>query len=129
MTDREMGNRVMLKPIKENSVRLRRKFDPTFKREAVQNWLASGKSAEVIAKELGLLPNRLYAWRKRFAPADAGPKAAAAGAKPGSLADLQGQLDAALRENRHLREQRDILKKTLGILSEPPSNALPGLTR
>jgi hypothetical protein len=32
-------------------------------------------------------------------------------ASPRSLADVQGQLDAALRENRHLREQRDILKK------------------
>jgi hypothetical protein len=43
--------------------------------------------------------------------------------------DLQGQLDAALRENRRLREQRDILKKTLGILSEPPLNATNGSTR
>jgi hypothetical protein len=25
----------------------------------------------VIARELGLLANRLYAWRKRFAPTDA----------------------------------------------------------
>jgi transposase-like protein len=128
MTDREMGKPCMLKPIKENSVSVRRKFDPTFKREAVQNWLASGKSAEVVAKELGILANRLYAWRKRFAPVDAGGKAAT-GAKPGSYADLQVQLDVALRENRHLREQRDILKKTLGILSEPSTNALPGLTR
>jgi hypothetical protein len=54
---------------------------------------------------------------------------ATAGAKPGSLADLQGQLDAALRENRHLREQRDILKKTLGILSEPSLSATNGSTR
>jgi hypothetical protein len=50
-------------------------------------------------------------------------------AKPGSLADVQGQLEDALRENRHLREQRDILKKTLGILSEPSTNAINGLTR
>src|SRR4051812_29389626 len=117
-----------MKPIKETSVKIRRKFDETFKREAVQNWLASGKSAGVIAKELGLLPNRLYAWRNRFAPADAGGRAAA-GAKPGSVADLQGQLDAALREVRHLREQRDVLKKTLGILSEPSLNGMNGLTR
>ena len=117
----------MIKPIKETSIKIRRKFDETFKREAIQNWLSSGKSAETIAKELGLLPNRLYAWRKRFAPADAGGRAPA-GATPGSVADLQSQLDAALRENRHLREQRDILKKTLGILSEPSSNAMHGLT-
>ena len=92
------------------SAKIRRKFDETFKREAVNNWLASGKSAEVIAQELGINSNRLYAWKQCFAPADAGGKAAA-GAKPGTPADLQAQLNAALRENRHLREQRDILKK------------------
>ena len=112
----------------QTSTKTRRKFDETFKREAVQNWLASGKSAEVIAQELGLNANRLYAWKHRFAPAAAGGRAAA-GAKPGSPADLQVQLDAARREIRHLREQRDILKKTLGILSEPSPNAINGLTR
>jgi transposase-like protein len=117
----------MLKPIKETSIRVRRRFDQTFKREAVQNWLASGKSAQVIAKELGLLPNRLYVWRRRFTPAAPLPPGSA-GVKPGSLADLQSQLDAAQREIRHLREQRDILKKTLGILSEPSPNAMNGST-
>ena len=117
-----------MKPIKENPVKTRRKFDETFKREAVQNWLTSGKSAAVIAQELGLHADRLYAWKKRFAPADAGG-CAGAGAKPGSVADLQGQLEAALRENRHLREQRDILKKTLGILSEPSLSAMNGSPR
>ena len=47
----------------QTSPKTRRKFDETFKREAVQNWLASGKSAEVITQELGLNANRLYAWR------------------------------------------------------------------
>lgn len=117
-----------MKSIKENPVKIRRKFDQTFKREAVQNWLGSGKSAEVVAQELGVHANRLYAWKKRFAPADAGGRGSA-GAKPGSLADLQARLEAAERENRHLREQRDILKKTLGILSEPPMNATNGSTR
>jgi transposase-like protein len=117
-----------MKPIKENSVKTRRKFDETFKREAVQSWIASGKSAEVIAQELGLLANRLYAWKKRFAPADVGGRAAA-GAKPGSVADLQCQLDAARRELVRVCEQRDILKKTLGILSEPSLNAANGSSR
>lgn len=35
------------------------------------------------------------------------------------MAELQIQLAESQLENRHLREQRDILKKTLGILSEP----------
>lgn len=91
----------MIKPIKEPPVKGRRQFDETFKREAVSHWLASGKSAEVIAQELGFKAERLYAWRNRFAPADSGGRGSA-GAKPGS--------PAALREIRHLREQRDILK-------------------
>ena len=118
----------MIKTNNPNPVKTRQKFDPTFKREAVNNWLTSGKSASVVAVELGILSNRLYAWRKRFAPVDAGGKAAA-GAKPASAADLQTQLEAARREIRHLTEQRDILKKTLGILSEPSLTATNGFTR
>lgn len=107
--------------MKANPVQVRRKYDLTFKREAVQNWLASGKSAEIVAQELGLKANRLYAWRPLVAPASAE-------AKPGSLAELQGQLASAQREIRHLREQRDILKKTLSIISEPSANAMNGST-
>ena len=114
----------MIKSIKTISGKIRRRFDETFKREAVQNWLASGKSAAVVGEELGITANLLYAWRK-LVPAAALPPAAA---KPGSVADLQGQLDASQREVRHLREQCTILKKTLGILSAPSPNAMNGLT-
>ena len=109
--------------MKQTSVQERRKFDETFKREAVQNWLHSGKSAAVVGEELGLHANLLYAWRN-LVPDDVGNRATTA--KPGSVADLQGQLDASQRENRHLREQCQILKKTLGILSEPPTSAING---
>jgi transposase-like protein len=94
--------------MKQTSVRERRKFDETFKREAVQNWLNSGKSAAVVGQELGITANLLYAWRE-LVPAGAGGKAPAA--KPGSVADLQSQLEAAHRELRHTREQVIILKK------------------
>ena len=66
--------------MKETPVKTRRKFDETFKREAVQNWLHSGKSASAVAEELGLSDNLLYNWKKLFAPDAAGGKAAA-GAK------------------------------------------------
>ena len=112
--------------MKQTSVPERRKFDQTFKREAVQNWLSSGKSAEVVGEELGINANLLYAWRK-LVPAGAGGRAPAA--KPGSVADLQSQLEAAHRELRHTREQVTILKKTLGILSEPSPNGMNGSTR
>ena len=61
----------MSKPNKPMPVRTNRKFDENFKRQAVANWLSSGKSAELIAQELGINSNLLYAWRKRFAPQDA----------------------------------------------------------
>ena len=112
--------------MKQTNIRERRKFDETFKREAVQNWLGSGKSAAVVGEELGITANLLYAWRKLL-PAVAGGRATAA--KPGSVADLQGQLDASQREVRYLREQCTILKKTLGILSEPSSSGMNGSMR
>lgn len=116
----------MIKASKTTSVQIRRKFDATFKREAVQNWLNSGKSAEVVGEELGLNAHLLYAWRK-LVPAELGRRVPTA--KPGSVADLQSQLDAAQRELRHVREQCVIFKKTLGILFEPSSNATNGSTR
>ena len=116
----------MIKFMKTIPVKSRRKFDETFKREAVQNWLQSGKSAEVVAAELGLTARALYGWRK-LVPAVAGGRATAT--KPGSVAELQQQLAAAQRELRHVREQCTILKKTLGIISEPSSNGMNGSTR
>src|SRR5262245_13361892 len=111
----------------QSTPKSRRKFDSNFKREAVNHWRTSGKSAQTVAQELGIRSNLLYAWNKRLVPAGAGGRAAAA--KPATLAEAQTQLEAAQREIRHLREQRDILKKTLGILSEPPPSATNGSTR
>jgi transposase len=95
----------------------RRKFDPAFKRETIALWLNSGKSAREISAELGIGENRLYAWRQRYAPTT-----------PAQQNDLESELAALKRENALLRQQRDILKKTLGILSEPPNSATGGLT-
>lgn len=119
-----------MKPIiKESPVKTRRKFDEAFKRAAVQNWISSGKPAAVVAQELGVADSLLFAWRAKFLPpAVAGGGATAGGRRP-AIDALQAELDTLQRENRHLREQRDILKKTLGILSEPPQSALNGSMR
>lgn len=113
----------MKRPVSpESKTENRRKFDEAFKQEAVALWLNSGKSASVIAAELGLNnANLLYTWRKKFAPVPAG-------AKP-RLEDLASENAALRQENGTLRRQRDILKKTLGILSEAPSNGMNGSTR
>jgi transposase-like protein len=50
------------------SKQTRRKFDKTFKQNAVELWLNSGKTATEVAAELGIDPQRLGAWRERLAP-------------------------------------------------------------
>ena len=50
-----------------------------------------------------------------------GKGAAARSAEPNNWRPKSPRLR---RENLYLRQQRDILKKTLGILSEPPANAI-----
>jgi transposase len=95
--------------MKENKVtpiRSRRKFDNTFKRDAVELWTSTGKSAREIAAELGIKEARLHAWKKLFAHST-----------PATAAQLQAELATLRQENAQLRQQRDILKKTLGILS------------
>jgi transposase-like protein len=64
--------------MKQTSVQERRKYDETFKREAVLNWLHSGKSAAVVGEELGVNANLLYSWRSLVAEI---PVARAAAAK------------------------------------------------
>lgn len=93
-------------------IKPRRKFDATFKREAVALWLKSGQSAREISAGLGLSENHLYGWKDQYGP----PTAATAAQRDEELLRLR-------RENAFLREQRDILKKTLGIISEPPNSA------
>ena len=104
---------------KSNEIKSRRKYDDDFKRQAVDLWVSSGKTAREVAGELGIAMGRLRFWKKKLiAPAPAG-----------SQSDLQAENDVLRRENAYLRQQRDILKKTLGILSETPSNATNGSTR
>ena len=106
----------MTKPEAVPTKKRRRKYDRTFKAEAVALWLNSGKSAEEIAEQLGIRPGQLYDWK------------ASSQTPVGLQADLQAENAALRRENELLRQQRDILKKTLGIISEPPKSATNGLS-
>jgi transposase-like protein len=106
--------------MKEKAVptkRTRRKFDANFKREAVALWQNSGKPAHEIAQQLGIREGQLYEWKRTGVTAAGAP------------GDVQAEVVALRRENTLLRQQRDILKKTLGIISEPLKNASNGSTR
>ena len=107
--------KVKAKPAEGAQPKPRRKFDPVFKEETVAMWQKSGKTASQISAELGISEGRLYEWKRKYAAVS-----------PASKAQQENELAALRRENAILREQRDILKKTLGIISEPPNNGSNG---
>ena len=91
----------------------RRTFDEAFKRDAVALLLKGEKPASELARELGVDPKSLRDWRRRYGPS----------APAKTTEELEAELRVLRRENDSLRAQRDILKKTLGILVEPGVNA------
>ena len=105
------------------------RYDEAFRREAIRLWKSSGQSAEITARELGISVFQLYEWNR-----GAGVSRAAASARPPDLKaaskeELQGEIERLQRELTRVSEQRDILKKAAGILSEPSPSGMPGFKR
>ncbi len=99
-------------------VRERASYTEQYKQQALELWRASGRSAAKVAAELGIRPPLLYRWAhlERMAAEDA-----KASAKPSRrLEALEAENRRLRAENAKLLEQREILKKSLGILSELP---------
>lgn len=95
-----------------------KRYDETFKRQAVENWLRSGQPGTQIARDLGVSYPALKDWKRRYS-GDATP----------THPDLVAENRALQAELQRVREQRDILKKTLGILSETPKSVTNGSKR
>ena len=72
----------------------------------------TGLSALALKRHLGVSYPTLKEWKRRY-HGDATPV----------RADLEAENRALQAELARVREQRDILKKTLGILSEPSKHA------
>lgn len=89
-----------------------KRYDEVFKRQAVENWIKTGKPGTQIAEELGISYPSLKEWKRRY-HGDATPQ----------RDDLAAENRALKAELARVREQRDILKKTVGIFTEPSRNA------
>ena len=89
-----------------------KRYDEVFKRQAVENWIKTGKPGGQIAEELGISYPSLKEWKRRYY-GDATPQ----------RDDLAAENRALKAELARVREQRDILKKTVGIFTEPSRNA------
>lgn len=95
-----------------SSVPQTKRYDAAFKQAAVANWIKTGQTGTKIAAELGISYPSLKEWKRRYS-GDATPE----------RDDLAAENRALKAELARVREQRDILKKTLGIVTEPSSSA------
>ena len=100
----------------------RRQFTDEFKREAVALLASSGRPLTQIATELGIAPSMLRNWRGRSGGRNAGPalRPNTPASAPHFVPDPAAEISRLRRENDRLRMERDILKKTVAIFSEPP---------
>ena len=92
----------------------RRKYTREFKLEAVHLLDTSGKSASQLERELGIGSGCLSRWKREFA--EEGEHAFPG---HGRLAPDQERIRQLERENKILRQERDILRKAVTIFSHP----------
>lgn len=85
----------------------RKRYSREFKLEAVRLADESGKPVTEVARELDISVHLLYKWRDR---ADKGGKTVFPGHGKRNPED---EISVLRRENARLREERDILKKSL----------------
>lgn len=105
------------KPVREKA-----SYTKEYKQEALELWRASGRSAAKVAAELGIRPPLLYRWaRSEREPEMSKP----GGRRRRNLEALEAENHRLRAENAKLLEQREVLKKSLGILSEVPPRGMP----
>lgn len=91
----------------------RQKYDKEFKANAVKLHLETGKSIYDVEEELGIVHGNMNKWVKQYKEkgSDSFPGNGCASGK-----DLE--IQRLKREVKILKEERDILKKSIGIFSQ-----------
>ncbi len=106
--------------------RERASYTDQYKQEALGLWRSSGRSAAKVAAELGIRAPLLYRWaqlERESNPSTSEPKSKR------SVEALEAEIRRLRAENAKLLEQREVLKKSLGILSEAPPRDMPESNR
>ena len=93
--------------------RNKRTFDKEFKINTVKLILNKEKKIAELARELSVNENTLHNWKNQYLKDanDAFPG-------KGHQTPMEEELTKLRRENKVLQEERDILKKALGIFSK-----------
>ncbi len=99
------------------SVQQRRKYDPDFKRNAVQLAEEPDRTVASVAKNLGISKDLLYRWRRaqRVSKDLAFP-----GNGREALTSEQQRIRKLEKRLKNAEMERDILKKAMAIFSRAP---------
>ena len=100
------------------SVQQRRKYDPEFKRNAVQLTEEPGRTVAEVAENLGIAKDLLYRWRREYHLSNGKPVFPGNGVE--ALTDEQKRIRELEKELRETQMERDILKKAMAIFSRAP---------
>ena len=92
-----------------NGRRPRRSFSDEYKAEVVELCRTSGKSIAQVCRDLGISETAVRRWIAK-AEIDAGRR-------PGLTTDEHAELVVLRKENRVLREERDILKRATAFFA------------
>ena len=88
-----------------------RSYTDEYKRDAVRLATSGEKSVAQTARDLNMSADTLYTWVRLFGPAKEG--------EPEPLSpDERTELLRLRRENKRLQEERDILKKAVGLITK-----------
>jgi transposase len=99
------------------------RYTEEYKKEALELWRASGRSAAKIAAELGIRAPLLYRWARPKLQANLSGNESKSGR---SVEELEAEIRRLRAENAKLLEQRVTTLKTLSStpIAEPSSPAL-----
>ena len=94
--------------------KVQKTYTAEFKREAVQLVQTSGKPIAQVARDLGISDTSIHQWRKELT--EHGPEAfPGSGHQPAQEEEIR----RLKRELDIVKQERDILKKAIGIFSRP----------
>ncbi len=94
---------------------IRRKYDRSFKLEAIRLVEEEGRQVTEVARDLGIGANLIHRWRRKLE--EEGTESFPG---KGHLKPSDEELRCLRRENADLKEERDILKKVVAIFSKDP---------
>lgn len=85
-----------------------KRYDEQFKKDTVAYWLKNKKTAKEVSAAFEVSEAALYDWRKRYEFDSNDPSRS-----------IEAELDRLRKENTELRQERDILKKSVAIFLKP----------